>query len=361
LVPIALAISCSAAAAEGGSNPVPGTWSLASNKVVINETNDSGKGIEGVRVKLPPNDVVSDGLWKIGSSEGTCPGGGDDSMLALFELECEFAEWLFGEAIFSMPVSDPDGELTANPPPDLEEEVSENGTTYEGPYAIPPAAPVCTGGQVDKAGSCACPEGTVLVSGTCEKPPEKTPPAPPPSPPANPQPAAPGAQPCSCGKLTVYLTHFITSQATGSTRVEFDVNWTMTCTAGTGNCNGQVKILAPLGARFIEQDGELTTGPPHPKIVAVHCAGPCNETITGKERVAYFALLEVKRHGKSHTVPNPGFTPEGRAGKSFEIRLSILCPTIGNIVKLHLTFDKHGQVDYKESLLHSPGSVTHGL
>ena len=182
-------------------------------------------------------------------------------MLALFELECEFAEWLFGEAIFSMPVSDPDGELTANPPPDLEEEVSENGTTYEGPYAIPPAAPVCTGGQVDKAGSCACPEGTVLVSGTCEKPPEKTPPAPPPSPPANPQPAAPGAQPCSCGKLTVYLTHFITSQATGSTRVEFDVNWTMTCTAGTGNCNGQVKILAPLGARFIEQDGELTYRP----------------------------------------------------------------------------------------------------
>jgi hypothetical protein len=36
--------------------------------------------------------------------------------------------------------------------------------------------------------------------------------------------------------------------------------------------------------------------------------------------------------------------------------LSILCTNpVGDIIKLRVTFDKHGQVDYKKSFLTGPG------
>jgi hypothetical protein len=165
----------------------------------------------------------------------------------------------------------------------------------------------------------------------------------------------PPSPPCKCVKLTVFLNHFHIF-GRGSTAIEFDVNWQMTCSPGAGNCAGRVKVLAPLGAYFIAQDGKLFA-PPQPRIATINCPGPCNRMTKGKAALRYLALLHVKgKKGKTHTLPNPRFTPEGRANKSFEIRLSVLCTNpVGQIIKLRVTFDKHGQVDYKKSFLTGPG------
>jgi hypothetical protein len=59
---------------------------------------------------------------------------------------------------------------------------------------------------------------------------------------------------------------------------------------------------------------------------------------------------EIGSRARPHTVPNPHFLPEGRANKTFEIRVSIICANPPGVVKkLKLTFDKHGQVSVKKS------------
>jgi hypothetical protein len=165
----------------------------------------------------------------------------------------------------------------------------------------------------------------------------------------------PPAQPCKCVKLTTFLNHFHIFGA-GSTSIEFDVNWELTCSPGAGNCTGRIKVLAPRGASFIEQGGKLFP-PPQPKIVTINCSGPCNQKTKGKATIRYLAIQHVKdKKGKTHTVANPHFTPKGRANKSFEIRLSVLCTNpLGQIIKLRVTFDKYGQVSYRKSFLTGPG------
>lgn len=167
-------------------------------------------------------------------------------------------------------------------------------------------------------------------------------------PPPRPTPAAPG--PCKCAKVVAVLKHFHTF-GDDSTRVEFDVHWKMSCTAGAGNCKGEVKVLAPKGATFVMQDGR-TLRPAKPVIVTVRCSGPCEDDTTGSETVQYLALETVRdRNGHKHTVPRPEFTPKGRAGKTMLIKLSLICltngvPGPGKIVLVHVKFDKHGQVAY---------------
>jgi len=167
-------------------------------------------------------------------------------------------------------------------------------------------------------------------------------------------PVAPPAEPtpCKCAKLTGTLNHFHIFGA-GSTRIEFDVSWEMTCTPGDGNCQGEILVLAPQGARFLEQNGKKFPPKDKPLIVHVKCPGPCDKTTRGKTTVSYLALINTKdKKGREHTEPIRRFTPEGRANKSFEIRVSVICPNVpGEVKKLKLTFDKHGQVDLKSSVL----------
>jgi hypothetical protein len=307
---LGLAITSATASA---ASPVPGSWTINAGNVTETETNSSGQTIKAFYLKLPAGVIVTSG-GSVSGATATCQQGQPDSVPN--EVECFFAPpsyWQTGTSItFTFPVNDPQGKLASSPPPTFQKVVSYDGTTYTGggPFELPPKA---------------------------QQPPPQQPPG-----------------PCKCVKLTAYLNHFHIFG--GSTGIEFDINWELTCSPGAGNCTGRIKALAPRGAYFIEQGGKLFP-PPQPKIVTVNCSGPCNQKTKGKETVRYLALQHVKdKKGKTHTVANPRFTPKGRANKSFEIRLSILCTNpLGDIIKLRVTFDKHGQVDYKKSFLTGPG------
>lgn len=172
--------------------------------------------------------------------------------------------------------------------------------------------------------------------------------------------------PCKCSKVDAFLNNFHIF-GVDTTRIEFDVKWQITCTAGSGSgCKGRVNVLAPKGADFLSQGGK-TLRPAHPKIVAVNCAGPCSKSTDGKETLQYVAFLKVRdKKGKVRTVPNPLFVPKGRANKKFEIKLGLVCldangvPGIQTIKKLELAFDKNGQVDYKKSDLNGDGNPDKG-
>ena len=185
----------------------------------------------------------------------------------------------------------------------------------------------------------------------CGGPTVEPPPPPPPPPPA----------PCKCSKVKAFLNNFHVFGA-GTTRIEFDVKWQITCTAGAGlGCKGRVNVLAPRGANFLEQGGK-TVRPEKPTIIRVDCAGKCNKTTEGKDTVQYVSIQTiVDTKGKKHSVQNPGFTPEGRAGKTFKIKLGLICisptgvPGFPVTKTLKLKFDRLGQVDYKGSDLDGDG------
>jgi hypothetical protein len=169
--------------------------------------------------------------------------------------------------------------------------------------------------------------------------------------------------PCKCSKVDAFLNNFHIFGA-GTTRIEFDVKWQITCTPGQGSgCKGKVNVLAPRGADFLTQGGK-TLRPAHPKIVAVNCAGPCNATTGGKETLQYVAFQTFKdKKGKVRTRPNPRFLPQGRANKAFTIKVGLICispdgvPGFPTTKTLTLKFDRLGQVDYKKSDLNGDGKA----
>jgi hypothetical protein len=297
--------------------PAPGTWKLSGGMVTDTETNMSSEPIKFFYLVLPEGVNVTGGGSLSGVSPATClphePHAGPN------EVECSTpGGWPSGATItFSFPVSDPQGKLSSNPPPTFQKYVSFNGTTYEPPFGLPPATTTVT---------------TSTTTQVAHTPPPEEP------------------KPCKCVKLTGELTHFhIFGKET--TRIEFDVDWEMTCSPGAGNCSGEILVLAPRGARFLEQNGKKFPPRDKPTIVHVKCVGPCNKQTKGKTTLSYLALINVKdKKGHEHTVPIPRFLPKGRANKSFEIRVSIICANPpGTVKKLKLSFDKHGQVSHKNS------------
>ena len=291
---------------SSAGEPAPGTWALSNGMVTDTETNESGKTILAFYLVLPAGVTVTGPGTLTGVSPVTCvpkqPGGQAN------EVECFMPSgWANGTKLtYTFPVSDPEGKLMTNPPPTFTKGVSYDGSTYAPTFGLPPAQ-------------------------TAKTPPEEK-------------------TPCKCAGLDGYLNHFhIFGRET--TRIEFDVSWDLLCTPGTGNCNGEILVKAPQGARFLEQGGKKFPPKDKPVIVHVKCEGPCTTRTRGKTTLSYIALTTVKdKKGHSHTVPNPKFTPEGRANKTFEIRVSIICANPPGVVKkLKLTFDKHGQVDRKKS------------
>jgi hypothetical protein len=318
----ALGASLAAGPSSAGTGPAPGTWKLAGGQVTDTETNMSGKAIKVFYLVLPAGVGVTGGPFTVASPAGICypgqPGSHEN------EVECQFSSgWENGTSIsITFPVSDPTGKLSANPPPTFQKWINYTGnpTEYVGPFELPPATTSTT---------------TTTATQTAHTPPPEEPP-----------------KPCKCLKLTGELTHFHIF-GTGSTRIEFDVDWEMTCSPGAGNCSGEILVLAPRGARFLEQNGKKFPPKDKPNIVHIKCLGPCNKKTIGKTTLSYLALIQVKdKKGHEHTVPIRKFLPEGRANKVFEIRLSVVCANPpGTIKKLKLHFDKYGQVSYKKSRL----------
>jgi hypothetical protein len=153
--------------------------------------------------------------------------------------------------------------------------------------------------------------------------------------------------PCDCSKVTAFLNKF---HVFGGTRIEFALHAQLTCTPGNGTgCKGLIKVLAPKGANFVK--------PANGKVLGLRCAGACNRTTKLHRTLQYVAL---QKQGK-RTVPNPRFTPEGRANRTFKIKLSLSCvsPTgvirPGKVVTMEVHFNKHGFVDYKTSDLNGDG------
>jgi hypothetical protein len=155
--------------------------------------------------------------------------------------------------------------------------------------------------------------------------------------------------PCDCATVKAFANDFGVFGA-GSTRIQFVVHARLTCTPGSGaGCKGQIKVLSPKAANFVK--------PKNGKIVGLSCAGPCNAVTKAHATLQYVALV---KKGK-HTVPNPRFTQEGRANRTFKIKLSVACvsptgvPRPGKVVTLALHFNKRGFVDYKKSDLDGDG------
>ncbi|HEX3454146.1 MAG TPA: hypothetical protein VHS03_05935 [Gaiellaceae bacterium] len=178
-------------------------------------------------------------------------------------------------------------------------------------------------------------------------------------------PPPPPPPPCKCSQVEAFLNNFHIF-GVGTTRIEFDVKWQITCTAGAGaGCKGRVDVLAPRGANFLSQGGK-TLRPAKPVIAKVDCSGPCAKATQGKETLQYVAFQTVVVNGKQKSVPNPRFTPEGRANKSFTIKLGLICisptgvPGFPKTETLTLKFDRLGQVDYKNSDLNGDGSKDKG-
>jgi hypothetical protein len=309
LAPLFAVASVSLLLFAGNSNSAeplaPGSWTLSNGMVTDTETNMSGQPIKAFYLVLPSGVTVTGAGSLSGVSPATCVPGEPGKKPN--EVECFTpGGWPNGTKItYTFPVSDPQGKLTANPPPTFEKFVSLDGSSYKPGFGLPPATAA------------------------------NTPPA---------------QGPCKCSKLTGELDHFHIF-GKGTTKIEFDVDWEMTCSPGAGNCNGEILVKAPLGARFLDQNGKKFPPKDKPSIVHVKCAGPCDKTTKGRTTLSYVAFTTVKdKKGRQHTVPIPRFLPEGRANKTFEIRVSVICANPPGVVKkLKLTFDKHGQVSLKKS------------
>jgi hypothetical protein len=123
--------------------------------------------------------------------------------------------------------------------------------------------------------------GEIRYSATCQPGSDQigrasgpTPPPPPPPPPT-PQPT-----PCTCKDLKARIVpnRLLAPQATATgMTLELLVEWTLTCTKGTGNCNGRLTLVPSargkrLGARVSAPAGAVT------------CQGPCARRTTQAQK-----------------------------------------------------------------------------
>jgi hypothetical protein len=243
--------------------PAPGTWSLSNGMVTDTETNMSGQPIKAFYLVLPSEVTVTWTGTLTGASPVTCvlkqPGGKPN------EVECFFPSgWPSGTSItFTFPVSDPGGQLSANPAPSFKKVISYDGSTYAAEFDLPPAA-------------------------------------------------APAPEKCKCVGLDGDLSHFHIFGA-GTTKIEFNVDWELLCSPGTGECNGEILVKAPPGARFLEQGGKKFPPKDKPSIVHVKCAGACSARTKGKTTLSYLALNTFKDKRATRT-PSPIPTSSRKAG-----------------------------------------------
>jgi hypothetical protein len=173
----------------------------------------------------------------------------------------------------------------------------------------------------------------------------------------------PPVPPCHCLAIKAFMNKASVFGA-GTTRLGMQLNIAMLCSPGAGGCRGEVHVLSPRGAKFIDTakhpkgvNGFKPTG-----VLSVACAGPCNATTVLRVPLTWTALITkvIKpAHGhikaKTKTEPNPDFLPHNRHKHPQEVKLLLVCfgpageVTSTETLTLKIVFDKHGQVDYKKS------------
>jgi hypothetical protein len=154
----------------------------------------------------------------------------------------------------------------------------------------------------------------------------------------------PTTSPCQCAAIDAYLNGFHLASI-ASTRLSFTVNWSMTCTSGTGKgCSGLVKVLAPRGIHFLSKDGKaLPKG--NRAVAKINCQGPCTKSVVGKSKLTWLG----------------GPTPRQRAGKEMKLKIQLICigangvQKPGTIKTLTIKFKQLGFVDYAKSDLNGDG------
>ncbi len=85
--------------------------------------------------------------------------------------------------------------------------------------------------------------------------------------------------------------------------LDFRLFWTLSCTAGTGGCEGTLKVKAPRGHGF-----KVRLPKKHP----VACKGKCAGVTEGKARVAL--RTDLKK-----------FAPRHRRNKAYTIKVKRTC------------------------------------
>jgi hypothetical protein len=170
----------------------------------------------------------------------------------------------------------------------------------------------------------------------------------------------PPPPPCKCSVVKTYLNKFSVF-GKGSTRLGMQLNVELICSSGSGSdCESEVVIHAPAGAKFIDPEkGKKPT-----QVVTIHCPGPCNQATIKRFSLTWVALKTTKRKkGKktiTTTAPVKSFLPHGRAKKSKAMVIETFCnegghPVLMQRMTMTVHFDKHGQVDYKQSDLNGDG------
>jgi hypothetical protein len=180
--------------------------------------------------------------------------------------------------------------------------------------------------------------------------------------------------PCNCTKISSYLSSFHVFGA-GSTRLEFNFHSAVTCSVGAGGCAGSITMIAPGRAKFIDSSKARNggVGLKLRRSVATlpfSCAGPCAVRTTQPtytlQWLAFKRIkIKIRRHGKvvkviRKTIPDPAFTPQGRARTTRTVKLVEVCNGVRTTVKLRIHFDKHGQVSYKKSDVNGDGTPDGG-
>jgi hypothetical protein len=183
--------------------------------------------------------------------------------------------------------------------------------------------------------------------------------------------APPPVPPCHCLVLKAFMNHASVFGA-GTTRLGMTLNIAMLCSNGAGGCRGEVHVLAPKGAKFIDTAKHPRGVKPFKPTgaISVACSGPCNATTVLRVPLTWTALVTKivsPAHGhikaKTKTEPNPDFLPQNRHKHPQKVKLLLVCfgpageVTSTKTLTLTIEFDKHGQVVYKTSDLNGDGKA----
>jgi hypothetical protein len=167
--------------------------------------------------------------------------------------------------------------------------------------------------------------------------------APPPPPPPTPTVTIPKITkppppptPCRCTKLNLKIEPssigFFGVFVPGRMHLQFDLKWTLRCTAGKIGCKAKFVLSPPepvakLKTKFIPRNG------------TIECKGPCGKDLTGTETFDLYG--------------GPQLDHKHRAGETIDIKVKRFCQgrelTTPEFFKL--VFDRRGFVDKKKSQL----------
>lgn len=248
-----------AGTAASSSSEFPGSWTLSNGKVVDTETNASGQPVQYFYLVLPSGVTIT-----AGSASGfDCQPGQPKPPGGTNVIECA-GTWANGQqVVLTLTVTGLQGS------PTFQKYVSFDGSTYQGPFDVPPASTTTTTTTTE----------TTTTTTTN-----------PPPPPQN----------CKCFQLLAHALGFGfghnapgggTAPAGGPVVITFEVRWTLTCTKGDGGCAAVLQVVPPPGhngqvsisqTRYrLCRTCHLQFKNPTPGVSKIMCTGKCGEAVVG--------------------------------------------------------------------------------